>query len=187
MGGSHPMNSFTRPAAWAVQGVTVVLSVLVGLVTLAPAFTMAAFRGKVVGVADGDTITALRDDKTTSRIRLHGIDAPEKGQPFGNRAKQYASELTFGNIVTVEPTDRDQYGRIVADVRLPDGRSLNREMVRAGLAWWYRRYSHDPELARLEAEARAARRGLWADPHPVPPWEWRRARGAAVPSNSGRH
>src|SRR5439155_2794891 len=173
-------------AAWAMQGVTVVLSVLVGLVILAPAFTMSAFQGKVVGVADGDTITVLRDDKITFRIRLLGIDAPEKGQPFGTRAKEYASELVFGKIVTVEPTDKDQYGRVVADVILPDGRSLNREMVRAGLAWWYRRYSNDPELAGLEAEARAARRGLWADPHPVPPWEWRRARGPAVPSASSR-
>ena len=170
----------------SVRDLALALALLVGLVTQAPAFTMAAFRGKVVGAADGDTITVLHDGHG-ERVRLHGIDAPEKGQPFGNRAKQYASELTFGNIVTVEPTDRDQYGRIVADVRLPDGRSLNREMVRAGLAWWYRRYSHDPELARLEAEARAARRGLWADPHPVPPWEWRRARGPAVPSaSSGR-
>ena len=175
---------FSRSAASTVRCVTVALGVLVGLVTLAPAFTMAAFEAKVVGVADGDTLTVLRDDQTRYRVRLHGIDAPEKGQPFGNRAKQYASELAFGNIVTVEPTDRDQCGRIVADVRLPDGRSLNREMVRAGLAWWYRRYSHDPELARLEAEARAARRGLWADPHPVPPWEWRRARGPAVPAAS---
>jgi micrococcal nuclease len=77
--------------------------------------------------------------ETTYRIRLHGIDAPERGQPYSNRAKQYASELAFGKEVTVEPVDRDQYDRPVADVILPDGQNLNRELVRAGLAWWYRR------------------------------------------------
>ena len=86
----------------------------------------------------------------------------------------------------MEPTDRDQYGRLVADVILPDGRNLNRELVRAGLAWWYRRYApHDAELEALEAEARAARRGLWADPHPVPPWEWRR--GAVIEGGAPTH
>ena len=81
----------------------------------------------------------------------------------------------------IEAADHDRYARIVADVRLPDGRSLNREMVRAGLAWSYRRYSNDPELAGLEAEARAARLGLWADPHPVAPWAWRSNRTTAGP------
>src|SRR5262249_3053400 len=94
---------------------------------------------------------------------------------YGTRAKQFTSDLTFGKVVRVEPTDRDQYGRIVADMILPDGRNLNLELVRAGLAWWYRRYApRDGVLEQLEVEARAGRRGLWADPHPVPPWEWRR-------------
>jgi micrococcal nuclease len=157
-----------------------VLGVLLTIAVSAHAFTMAAFQAKVVGVADRDTLTLLRD-KTTYRLRLHGIDAPERGQPYGSRAKQYASELAFGKVVTVEPVDRDQNGRLVADVRLPDGRSLNAEMVRAGYAWWFRRYSRDPELAQLEAEARETRRGLWADPHPVPPWEWRQRRGSPTP------
>jgi endonuclease YncB( thermonuclease family) len=79
-------------------------------------------------------------------------------------------------MVTVESTGRDRYGRLLATVRLPDGRSANEEIVRAGYAWWFRRYSRDRALARLEAEAREAHRGLWADPHPVPPWEFRRKR-----------
>jgi micrococcal nuclease len=134
----------------------------------------------VIGVADGDTITVLRDT-TQIRVRLHGIDAPERGQPFGTRARQFTSEAAFGKVVRIEPTDRDRYGRIVAEVILPDGRNLNRELVRAGLAWWFRRYArHDAELERLEGEARAARLGLWADPHPVPPWQWR-GRRATVP------
>ncbi len=108
------------------------------------------------------------------RIRLHGIDCPEKRQAFGNRAKQFTSTLVFGKTVTVQFVDRDRYGRTVAEVLLPDGRSLNRELVRAGFAWWYWRYAPDDEtLAQLEREARGAQRGLWADPHAVPPWEWR--------------
>jgi micrococcal nuclease len=150
------------------------VALVLGLAVPGGAFTMAAFEATVVSVADGDTLTVLRD-QTQVRIRLHGIDAPEKGQPFGTRAKAFTAELAHGLRVRVEPTDRDRYGRVVADVILPDGRNLNRELIRAGLAWWFRRYApKDGELARLEDEARGARRGLWADPHPVPPWDWRR-------------
>ncbi len=128
----------------------------------------------VVGcvVSDGDTITVLQNGKG-ERIRLHGIDCPEKRQAFGTRAKQFTSTLVFGNTVTVQVVDRDRYGRTVGVVLLPDGRSLNHELVRAGLAWMYRRYTNDQSLSDLEEEARVARRGLWADAEPVPPWEWR--------------
>src|SRR5438128_138901 len=111
------------------------------------------------------------------KIRLHGIDCPEKGQPFGTKAKQFTSSLAFGKGVTVHVKDTDRYGRTVADVILADGRSLNRELVRAGLAWWYRKYApHDSTLEHLEKGARMAKHGLWADPDPIPPWEWRRGR-----------
>ncbi len=135
----------------------------------------ADFTGRVVGVSDGDTITVLHNGNG-ERIRLHGIDCPEKRQAFGNRAKQFTSNLVFAKTVTVQALDRDRYGRTVAEVLLPDGRSLNRELVRAGLAWMYRRYTNDQSLSDLEEEARVARRGLWADPHAVPPWEWRAMR-----------
>jgi endonuclease YncB( thermonuclease family) len=79
-------------------------------------------------------------------------------------------------VVVVEAAGRDRHGRVLAEARLPDGRSLNQELVRVGFAWWFRRYSSDVTLAGLEAEARSARRGLWADPHPVAPWDYRRAR-----------
>jgi len=82
--------------------------------------------------------------------------------------------MVFGKNVTVHVTDTDRYGRTVADVILPDGRVLNRELVAAGLAWWYRRYSKDENLGQLEAAARTARRGLWADKNPMPPWCWRK-------------
>jgi hypothetical protein len=113
---------------------------------------------------------------------LNGIDAPEKDQAFGERAKQFTAQLSFGQVVEVIVRDQDRYGRTVADVRLSDGRSLNHELVRSGYAWWFRRYSRDPSLAALESEARAAGRGLWADAHPITPWDWREVRRQAVSS-----
>jgi len=134
----------------------------------------ADYPARVVGVSDGDTLTVLADGNRQVKIRLNGVDAPETGQDFGSRAKQAASELAFGKIVTISPRDTDRYGRTVAEVILPDGRSLNREMVRSGLAWWYRQYAPaDRQLAALESEAKGAHRGLWAQPNPVAPWEWR--------------
>ena len=132
-------------------------------------------QGKVVGVRDGDTITVL-SGRAAVKVRLWGIDCPEGGQPFGKAAKRRASDLCFGRLVEVRTKDVDRYRRVVGEVFLPGGASLNREMVRAGLAWWYYDYAKkDLELASLEREARGARRGLWADPSPVPPWVWRRS------------
>ncbi len=148
------------------------LPLFISFALLASQALAADFTGRVVGVSDGDTITVLHNGKG-ERIRLHGIDCPEKRQAFGNRAKQFTSNLVFAKTVTVQFVDRDRYGRTVGVVLLPDGRSLNHELVRAGLAWMYRRYSNDQSLSDLEEEAQGARRGLWADPHAVPPWEWR--------------
>ncbi len=112
----------------------------------------ADFTVRVVGVTDGDTITVLHNGKG-ERIRLHGIDCPEKRQAFGNRAKQFTSNLVFAKTVTVQVLDRDRYGRTVGVVLLPDGRSLNHELVKAGLAWMYRRYTNDQSLSDLEEES----------------------------------
>jgi endonuclease YncB( thermonuclease family) len=131
--------------------------------------------GPVVGVADGDTITVLLRGRG-EKIRLNGVDCPERGQAYGKRAKQFTSQMVFGRTVTLQTHGRDKYGRLLADVLLPDGASLNRELVRAGYAWWYRKYSDDETLEKLEAEARAEHRGLWADPRPVPPWDYRQDR-----------
>jgi len=98
------------------------------------------FTGKVLGVSDGDTIAVLRMGRVV-RVRLHGIDCPEKEQPFGTRAKQFTSDLAFRKEVMVYVKDTDSYGRIVAEVILPDGSSLNKELVFVGLAWWYRKYA----------------------------------------------
>lgn len=144
----------------------------------------ADFTARVVGISDGDTITVLSSEKKQTRIRLYGIDVPESGQDFGSRAKQTASELAFGKTVTIRERDKDRYGRTVAEVILPDGRSLNHEMTVRGLSWWYSKYApHDLELQRLEAEAKAAHVGLWSQPNPIPPWEWRQ--GVGVPVTAG--
>lgn len=141
--------------------------------------TLADFTGRVVGVADGDTLSVLHDGKA-ERVRLNGIDCPEKGQAFGAQAKAVTSAMAFGKEITVRPANLDKYGRTIADVVLPDGRTLNRELVALGLAWWYRKYSTDESLGHLEVGARVAKKGLWADPEPIPPWAFRRQQKAGT-------
>jgi len=125
-----------------------------------------------VGVIHGDSLRVMYEGKAV-QIPLLGIDCPEKRQPFGTRANEYTSELAFGQDVTVYGGRRDRYGRRLAEVLLPDGRSLNQELTNAGLAWWFRKYSKDFRLGELERQAREAKRGLWVAPHSVSPWEWR--------------
>lgn len=132
------------------------------------------FQARVVGVADGDTITVL-DGTTQVRVRLNGVDCPEKRQAFGARAKLLTAQLVFGKTVTVRPFGKDRYGRVLGEVVLADGRVLNRELVAAGMAWHYTRYSKDETLADLEREARQRRVGLWSEARPVAPWEFRKA------------
>lgn len=174
-----PIRGASRGHPTAVTDfLAVALAALLSLAAAAPG----EFRGRVIGVSDGDTLTVLHE-RRREKVRLHGIDAPEKGQPFGERAKEVTAQLVFGREVAVRSTGQDRHGRTMAEVILPDGRHLNRELVRAGYAWWYRRYSTDRTLGALEAQARAARSGLWADPRAIPPWEWRARRvGAAIPT-----
>jgi endonuclease YncB( thermonuclease family) len=130
-------------------------------------------KGKVVSVIEGDTIEVLYD-RHARRIRLNGIDCPEKGQAFGAKAKQTTSELIFGKEVTLEMHGVDKYGRTIADVSLPDGVNINIELVRNGSCWWFQPDAPDNViLAELQRRARKSGIGLWADPHPIPPWEWR--------------
>ena len=157
-------------------------ALLAALLAVAPPAALAAeVAGRVVGITDGDTLTVLDAANRQVRVRLAEVDTPESGQPYGDRARQALSDLAFGKAVRVAVVDTDRYGRTVGRVSA-EGRDVNAEMVRRGAAWVFRRYSDDPGLLRLEAEARAARRGLWALPEAerVPPWEWRAAaRGAA--------
>lgn len=134
--------------------------------------------GRVVGVSDGDTITILQAGNVQAKIRLAGIDAPEKRQPFGQVSKAALSDLVFNRTVTVGVQDTDRYGRKVGWVSL-EGADINAVQVKSGMAWVYRRYIDQSSvygraLLAHEDNARAARRGLWQDPAPVEPWDFRK-------------
>lgn len=135
--------------------------------------------GRVISIADGDTITVLDESKTQHKVRLAGIDAPERAQPFGQRSRESLEELVAGRAVIVETHKQDRYGRHVGKI-LINGRDINVEQIRRGMAWFYREYSNEQtaddrlvyDLA--EVKAKSSRRGLWADKDPIPPWEFRR-------------
>ena len=133
--------------------------------------------GRVVAIADGDTLTVLTDQREQVRVRLSDIDTPERGQPWGSRSRERLSELAFGQEVRVTVGDTDRYGRVVGRVWVGPV-DVNAAMVRDGAAWVYRRFSEDASLLKLEAEAKSARRGLWGLPEAerTPPWEWRAER-----------
>lgn len=134
--------------------------------------------GHVVGVTDGDTLTLLDAGKTQYKIRLGDIDAPESSQAYGTRSKQSLSDLCFDKDAVVRVLDHDRYGRTVGRITCA-GVDANLEQVRAGMAWVYRQYLRDQALLTVEAEARQARRGLWADANPTPPWDYRRGKTTA--------
>lgn len=151
-----------------------VLASTLALSLLALSAFAAAFQAPVIAITDGDTIKVLEDGHPV-RIRLAGIDCPEKKQPFGTRAKQFTSDMVFGQTVEIEPQGLDRYGRTIAVIISQDGQNLNQQLVKAGLAWWYVRYApHDETLAAYQGEAQQAHRGLWADPNPIAPWDWRK-------------
>ena len=155
----------------------------------APAFA-ATVEGRVVGIADGDSITLLDADKTQHRIRIDGIDAPEKAQPFGDRSRQNMVRMVAGKEVIVECHKTDRYGRQICKVRVQPsdcpayGKTLDvgHAQILGGLAWWYRQYAKEQSVEdrgryeSAEQEARARKIGLWRDNNPIAPWEWRRAR-----------
>ena len=128
---------------------------------------------KVVGVVDGDTIDCLTADNEQIRIRVNAIDTPERGQPFGDNAKQFVSDAVFGQMVTITGDERDRYDRLIADIHYGE-KWLSLELVKAGLAWHYEKYSDDQTLADAEIAAIDAKLGLWADPRHVAPWDWRK-------------
>jgi len=142
-----------------------------------------SFTGRCVGVLDGDSIEVLALGKL-HEIRLEGIDAPERGQPFASRAKQVLSDRIFQKEVRVDGKTTDQYGRLVARVFVGD-LDTSLDMLRQGLAWHYKRYSSEEALANAESVARARKVGLWADPGASPPWSYRRP-AAGLPLPAGR-
>jgi endonuclease YncB( thermonuclease family) len=149
------------------------------LLLLAGALNAATLQGKVIGVADGDTVTLLDAQKNQHKIRLQGIDAPEKAQAFGNKSKQSLHEMVHGKEVFVDVQKKDKYGRSVGKI-LVNQTDACLEQIKRGMAWHYKQYANEqsPEdrdvYAQAESTARAQSLGLWKDKSPTPPWEFRK-------------
>lgn len=139
--------------------------------------------GKVVRVADGDTFTLLNEENKQVRVRLHGIDCPENKQDFSQVAKKFTLDKVFEKIVKVEVQNVDRYGRIVGLVILPDGKILNEELLKAGLAWHYTYYDKTEEFAKLERNAKRRKVGLWRHKNPIPPWDFRKIKKGNLDKN----
>jgi endonuclease YncB( thermonuclease family) len=139
----------------------------------------AELKGEIVGVTDGDTVTLLDAHNQQVKIRLAGIDAPERKQPYGEKAKLVLSEMVYRQQVLIEWFKVDRYGRVIGKI-ISAGNDTNLEMIRAGLAWHYKKYASEQlqadreSYARAETEARLATKGLWTENNPVPPWDWRK-------------
>ena len=148
---------------------------MAALTMLSAAVSSATVEGEVVAITDGDTIKILTPAKQQIKVRLADIDTPERGQPYGRKARQVLGEKIHRRQVDVEEVTIDRYQRLVGRVFL-DGRNINAEMVEDGAAWVYRKYSDDPQLLQLERQAREQGRGLWAlqPDQRMPPWEWRK-------------
>jgi endonuclease YncB( thermonuclease family) len=168
-------------AGFAASSIKALATICVGAATafgLNPAWAE-TFSGRVVGISDGDTITVLDGGLQQHKIRLAGIDAPEKRQPFGERSKVSLSELAYLRQVTISIQKKDRYGREVGTV-LVNGQDLNLEQLRRGMAWHYKAYAREQTpVDRLhydeaERSARHLKKGLWSIPDPTPPWDFRR-------------
>jgi endonuclease YncB( thermonuclease family) len=168
-----------RSNTMASEAASLALFVLLVL-GIPPAFA-ARLSGQVVAVADGDTITVLDADNHQHRVRIAGIDAPEKRQPYGTKSREHLAALVFRHEVDVEFKKTDLYGRIIGKVLVANVDAGLRQ-VEAGMAWHYRAYAREQSIAdrrayvAAEASAKAAGRGLWSDESPQPPWEFRHAK-----------
>lgn len=153
-----------------LYSITVILFLLPLLALTPPSYTL---KGKAVRIIDGDTFDLLVD-KTTYRIRLAGIDAPEKSQDFGTASKQLLGTLCAGELLTVVVTDTDRNKRKIAEVYSAKKIWINKEMIAKGMAWHFKKYSTNRELAAAEEQARKQKAGLWSLKNPVAPWDWRK-------------
>lgn len=150
---------------------------------LLPSLALADFTGRVIKVQDGDTITLLVHDKQV-RIRLESIDAPESKQPFGRQSQESLAQLCAAKTATVNETGKDRYGRTLGWVTC-DSLDASTEQVRRGMAWVFVKYaSRNSPLYGIESSARSSHLGLWEDPHPIAPWEWR---GSKRVTETGKH
>lgn len=150
---------------------TLIISILLVLPTLLSAQVLS---GKIVKIADGDTFTLLVNNHDQVKVRLDGIDAPEKKQAFGNKAKQYLSSMIWGTPVTVKVLKKDRYGRSIGKVSTSRFKDVNLEMIKAGYAWHYKEYNDDKTYASAEVSARKNKKGLWQDKNPVKPQDFRK-------------
>lgn len=168
-----------RPRTW--PDARRIALALAAVAALAAAPSSADFSGRVVSVADGDTLT-VREGARDVHVRLWGVDAPERGQPWSQRARQALVARALRHDAQVAERGKDSYGRTLARVRV-DGVDLAEAQLRDGWAWVFLRYTSDPALLALESDARKARRGLWAERDPEPPWRYReRMRAKASPA-----
>ncbi len=169
------MKNLLRPTRFLMMALAMQFSTLV----MADILT-----GRIVGVNDGDTVTLLDAQQRQYKIRLTGIDAPEKKMPFGQRAKEHLSNLVFDKSVQIETEKLDRYGRTLGKI-VVNNRDVNLAMIQAGFAWHYKKYQSEQSssdrllYAHAEEQARQQHAGLWRDPQPVPPWEWRKSGRAA--------
>ena len=143
------------------------------LILFFPSGLSAQLEGKVIGIVDGDTFTLITKDTIKIKIRLAGIDCPERGQPFANVAKIYLSNLIFSKNVFLKTVGFDRYGRTLAIVFI-DAINVNESMLRDGMAWHYIEYDDNIIWANLERMARINKWGLWVEGNAMPPWEWRK-------------
>ena len=151
---------------------------LVVLLAAVPSAFAQRFPVTVVGVSDGDTFTVINRDKLQLRIRVYGIDAPEKGQAFGNRAKQALSSYIAGREIEIDVQSQEKWGRFVARVYTPEGEDVALLMLRDGMAWHYAHFGGTAAYKEAQEAARAEKAGLWADPAPVAPWDFRKKAGS---------
>ena len=164
-------NSEDSPAR-GIRGRLLLVAATLLVSSSVPGWTAETFTGVVVGVSDGDTISVIHEGQAVT-VRLEGIDCPERGQPHWQRAKEFTRDLVFHEDVVVEIRDGDRFGRVLGRVSVDD-QDVSLALVTAGLAWHYREYSRDKALASAELSARTAKQGLWREPDPTPPWDYRR-------------
>jgi len=144
------------------------------LYLLFPVFLFSQTTGKVIKISDGDTITLLLKGNQQKKIRLAEVDCPESGQAFGKNAKQFTSAQVFGKTVSFVETTKDRYGRSIAKVYYDDGKDLSKELIKAGMGWWYYSYSKDDSLGKIQEIAKSKKIGLWQDNNALAPWDYRK-------------
>lgn len=150
------------------------MAALAPIKTAATKEKVATYDARVVGITDGDTISILTNNNQSVKVRLYGIDAPERNQAYGSKAKEFLSSLIYNRTVTVQPISLDQYGRLIARIYL-DGREMSLTMVQYGFAMWYQQYAKkDIELKNAQAKAKKQQLGIWQEANPTPPWEFRK-------------